>query len=294
MDANLSVTEFYQNVTFMPLIYYSKPYQLVGTISLGIILSVGFIGNIFVMLVLIWSPKMHTPTNCYLVSLSASDILVLLSTTTLMLQELYQPYNHWTLGTLACQFSVCLQYLSVDASALSICAFSVERWVGICYPMRAHYMCTVRRAVKITVGIWIFAIVYNIPWIFMSTTLSIAHQNGSYKICTFKYIRTAYRAVYMCDLILFYVLPLCVTSVMYIQISWRLFRNDNRGINLNNNNIFVRRQVNSHLSTNNNGDSIETQHQVHLWKAFNRVKARKQVSHCMDHFKSIMYCYNGI
>lgn len=272
MESNITLLNLYSmiNNTTMPIIYYSLTYQIIGTISLGIILLVGLIGNMLVTLVLILSPKLHTPTNCYLVSLSLSDILVLLSSTTLMLQEIYQPFNYWTLGNFSCKLSVCLQYFSVDVSALSICAFSVERWVGICYPIRAQYMCTNKRAVKIILGIWIFAFIYNLQWIFM-TTVQIT-KFGLFQTCTFKFVRTAYKAVYMCDLILFYALPLCATSVMYIQISLRLFRTDLRGMTLFNQSNHLNR-----LIINGKPTLLPDNHDLQLWKAFNRIKARKQV-----------------
>ncbi|CAH8863255.1 unnamed protein product [Trichobilharzia szidati] len=283
MDSNLTYADPFRNDSLIPLIHYSMSYKIVGTISLGIILTVGLIGNILVMLVLTLSPKLHTPTNYYLVSLSASDLLVLMTSTTLMLQEFYQPYNHWTLGEFACQLSVCLQYLSVDASALSICAFSVERWVGICYPMRAQYMCTIKRAIKIIAGIWIFTLIYNIPWIFMSATVEQYSEYGTFEKCTFAFKRTAYKAIYMCDLILFYIIPLLITSVMYCQISWRLFRTDDiKGIS----SIVGRQQINLNrrpLPSENSEHAyattimIESQQNLKICKVITRVRARRQV-----------------
>uniref|UniRef100_A0A3Q0KMD9 Thyrotropin-releasing hormone receptor n=1 Tax=Schistosoma mansoni TaxID=6183 RepID=A0A3Q0KMD9_SCHMA len=277
MDTNFTLLNMNKNISLIPLILYSLPYKLVGTISLSVILTVGVIGNIFVMLVLTLSSKLHTPTNCYLISLSASDLLVLMTSTTLMVQEFYQPYNHWRLGNFACQLSVCLQYLSVDASALSICAFSVERWVGICYPMRAHYMCTIKRAIKIITGIWIFTLTYNIPWIFMSTTVKQYSEYGSFETCTFKFKRTAYKAIYMCDLIVFYVLPLLITSVMYCQISWRLFRTDNKGISLVGQQINFNQIISSGKTERSYATISETQHNLKLRKVINRARARRQV-----------------
>nr|CAH8869046.1 unnamed protein product [Trichobilharzia regenti] len=289
MDANLTYDDPLRNHSLIPLIHYSGSYKIVGTVSLGIILTVGFIGNILVMLVLTLSPKLHTPTNCYLVSLSASDLLVLMTSTTLMLQEFYQPYNHWTLGNFACQLSVCLQYLSVDASALSICAFSVERWVGICYPMRAHYMCTIKRAIKIIAGIWIFTLIYNLPWIFMSTTIRQHSEYGTFEKCTFAFKRAAYKAIYMFDLILFYVIPLLITAVMYCQISWRLFRTDDikgsissvvgrQQINLNRRTVASGNPQHSY-ATNATTTAIlnESQQNLKLRKVINRVRERRQV-----------------
>ncbi|RTG86649.1 thyrotropin-releasing hormone receptor [Schistosoma bovis] len=235
---NFTLLNMNKNISLIPLIHYSLPYKLVGTISLSVILTLVI-------------------------------YLVLMTSTTLMVQEFYQPYNHWRLGNFACQ----IKY----ASALSICAFSVERWVGICYPMRAHYMCTIKRAIKIITGIWIFTLTYNIPWIFMSTTVKQYSEYGSFETCTFKFKRTAYKAIYMCDLIVFYVLPLLITSVMYCQISWRLFRTDNKGISLVGQHINFNQIISSSKTERSYATISETQHNLKLRKVINRVRARRQL-----------------
>ena len=48
-------------------------------------------------------------------------------------------------------------------------AFTIERYIGICHPMRAQYICTVKRAKMIIAGIWLFSLIYNSPWLFLIT-----------------------------------------------------------------------------------------------------------------------------
>jgi len=62
------------------------------------------------------------------------------------------------------------QYLGVNVSSLSITAFTVERYIAIGHPMRAQTMCTVSRAKRIIVALWIFGVVYCAPWLGLSTT----------------------------------------------------------------------------------------------------------------------------
>ncbi|KAL7057880.1 hypothetical protein AAHC03_017041 [Spirometra sp. Aus1] len=170
----------------MPPLYYSLPFQILGTIAAILILSVGLSGNILVIVVILWSSKMRTPTNCYLVSLSFSDLLFLLNATAPLIWELYVMIQEWTLGLHACRLIVAIQYLSVDASALSMAAFSVERWVAICHPMRAQTLCSVNRALKIIAGIWIFCTAYNVVWLFTLETQTVSYRMGTYEKCTFK------------------------------------------------------------------------------------------------------------
>jgi thyrotropin-releasing hormone receptor len=63
-----------------------------------------------------------------------------------------------------------LQYLGIDASALSLTAFTVERYIAICHPMKAKSICTISRAKKIIVACWTFAVLYCSPWFLLTTT----------------------------------------------------------------------------------------------------------------------------
>lgn len=64
---------------------------------------------------------------------------------------------------------LCFQYLGIDASALSLTAFTVERYIAICHPIKSKSICTISRAKKIILTCWIFAIVYCSPWFFLTT-----------------------------------------------------------------------------------------------------------------------------
>ena len=136
--------------------YYSMPYRIIGCLFVSIIFVVGFVGNIMVVVVVLRTRCMHTPTNCYLVSLAIADILALVSGTIPTIVEYWLRIDECFLGSVGCVLMVFTQYLGVNASSLSITAFTIERYIAICHPMRAQTMCTVRRGKRIIAGIWIF------------------------------------------------------------------------------------------------------------------------------------------
>ena len=55
------------------------------------------------------------------------------------------PILQWVWGSVGCTLMIYLQYLGIDASALSLTAFTVERYIAICHPMKAKSICTISR-----------------------------------------------------------------------------------------------------------------------------------------------------
>lgn len=211
----------FTNMSDMPPIYYTKIYQIISVLFASIIFVIGFFGNILVVIVISRSRKMRSPTNCYLISLAVADILVLLSATLPEIPRAFLKVEEWPWGRAMCSILIFLQYLGVDASSLSITAFTIERYIAICHPMRAQRMCTIRRAKKIICGIWLFSILYCSPWL----GLTIIKKHGNLNSCTFRLKRQQYNVIYLADLIVFYVIPLCIAGILYALIARILFGN---------------------------------------------------------------------
>lgn len=196
--------------------YFTLPYRVIGCMFVSIIFVVGFVGNVMVVIVVSRTRTMHTTTNCYLVSLAIADILLLVSAPLPTIIEFFLIMDQCIWGHVGCSIMVFTQYLGVNVSSLSITAFTVERYIAICHPMRAQTMCTVRRAKRIIAVLWVFGICYCVPWLFLTTTRYITFRDGSLiETCTFKLDRRHYVTYYMADLMIFYVAPLILTCVLY-------------------------------------------------------------------------------
>ncbi|CAJ0592642.1 unnamed protein product [Cylicocyclus nassatus] len=176
---------------------------------------IGIVGNILVIFVVLKVRGMKTPTNCYLVSLAFSDTLFFLASTPTELSSLFTA--DYPFGSLCCSLFTYLPYLAINSSALSITAFTVERFIGICHPFWARTICTVKRA-KLIIGIiWGFSLIYNFPWLFLSGL--IIDEEGAY--CDFKMGREdwKYKVMYVGDLVGFYVIPMFLNIVIYAKIA---------------------------------------------------------------------------
>ncbi|KYO42141.1 hypothetical protein Y1Q_0002772 [Alligator mississippiensis] len=113
----------------------------VATILLVLLIcGVGIAGNVMVVLVVLRTKHMVTPTNCYLVSLAVADLIVLLAAG---LPNISEVVASWVYGYAGCLCITYLQYLGINISACSITAFTVERYIAICHSIKAQLLCTV-------------------------------------------------------------------------------------------------------------------------------------------------------
>lgn len=96
--------------------------------------------------------------------------------------------------------------------------------MAICHPMKAHKICTQRRAKKIICTVWVVAVVYCAPWLVLTTTKPLYYRGyPQARECAFKRPRDEYLPYYFTDFIVFYMIPLTVSCVLYGLIAWTLF-----------------------------------------------------------------------
>ncbi|KAL3312971.1 hypothetical protein Ciccas_008431 [Cichlidogyrus casuarinus] len=199
-------------------------YRLVVGFSGFVTLIVGLVGNALVIAVIITTRSLHTPTNCYLVSVAVSDFLLILTANmeAVITQVLFGDMYFHVHSLILCRIWATMQYLCADVSALSIAAFSVERWIAVCHPLKAQRMCTIDRALKIITAIWVLNIAYCSSWLFLSEQEFFNTEFGFMMLCKPANIPFFFWN-YMADFILFYVFPLTVTAVLYVQIAKKLY-----------------------------------------------------------------------
>lgn len=101
-----------------------------GGVSIFLVLlvcGVGIVGNAMVVLVVLTTRDMQTPTTCYLVSLDLADLTVLVAAGLPSVSESLA--GQWVYGHSSCLGITYFQYLGINASSCSILAFTVERYV---------------------------------------------------------------------------------------------------------------------------------------------------------------------
>lgn len=198
-------------------------YKVVSVFFVTLICGVGIVGNVMIILVVLTTKHMRTPTNCYLVSLAAADLMVLTAAGLPNITEAL--YGQWVFGYAGCLGITYFQYLGINASSCSITAFTVERYIAICHPIKAQFLCTLSRAKKIILLVWTLTSAYCVLWLFLSDVKKLTYDNVVLLSCGYKVSRSHYLPIYFTDFAVFYVLPLTLATIMYGLIARILFLN---------------------------------------------------------------------
>lgn len=123
----------------------------------------GTFGNICTCIVIIRNHYMQTTTNYFLFSLAVSDVLILIFGLPQEAYTIWEAYP-WRFGKEFCIFKAMLSEVTSYASVLTITAFTVERYVAICHPLKSHKLTDLGLTIKIIIGIWIFSLLCAIPY----------------------------------------------------------------------------------------------------------------------------------
>lgn len=170
-DNDSNVTRWDENST--TVVPYDKKHdmELFNYYLMGIggtcVCCIGIICNILSVIVLT-RRVMNSSTYSYLSALALCDTLALFFTLILYSEDLKYPVKgelRWAEPVYVYLFpfvhpaAIVFQVTSIWLTL----AFTVDRYIMICHPFKAEKMCTVSRARKVIVCLYIFGIIFNIP-----------------------------------------------------------------------------------------------------------------------------------
>ncbi|KAM7304967.1 hypothetical protein ISCGN_014867 [Ixodes scapularis] len=131
----------------------------------------------------------------------------------------------WILGLFVCKGVSYLQGVSVCASVNTLVAISIDRFFAICHPMKRQI--TIRVCRVIIAVIWSFSLTITLPWTFFFRLMPmLSESNSSLQVCREDWPTERMGMLYfiVANLILCYLLPLCVITLCYIFIWLKVWR----------------------------------------------------------------------
>ncbi|XP_051735984.1 growth hormone secretagogue receptor type 1-like [Ctenopharyngodon idella] len=183
------------------------------------LLLLGLLGNALTILVVWRRPQMRSTTYLYLSSMAVSDVLILL----LMPLDLYKlwRYRPWLLGDAVCKLSVFVGECCTFSSILHMTALGAERYLAVCFPLRARLLVTRRRVRVLIAGLWGVAMLSAGPALALVGVEQL-EAGASECRCT-QYAQTSGLLKAMLWLSnLYFICPLTILTLLYGLIARRL------------------------------------------------------------------------
>ncbi|KAJ3588322.1 hypothetical protein NHX12_011915 [Muraenolepis orangiensis] len=142
--------------------------DLKRAIPLGLVLGAfivfAIVGNILVILAVVCNRHLRTPTNCFIINLAIADLL--LGTMVLPVSATLEILDYWVFGRIFCDIWAALDVLCCTASIMSLCVISIDRYIGVSYPLQYPGIVTEKRALWAMFGVWVLSIVISIGPLF--------------------------------------------------------------------------------------------------------------------------------
>ncbi|CAM2096088.1 motilin receptor [Caretta caretta] len=195
----------------------------VTALCLGLFL-VGVAGNVLTLLVLRRCRELKTTTNLYLGSMALSDLLILLG----LPFDLYRLWRSrpWIFGQLLCRLSYYLGEACTYCTILHITALTVERYLAICFPLKAKVVITKRRVKAVIGALWAFALLSAGPFFFLVGVEQRDNQTDFSRECRLTPLATesGLLGIMLWVTTSYFILPVLCLNVLYGLIGRALWR----------------------------------------------------------------------
>ncbi|NXG13652.1 MTLR protein, partial [Grallaria varia] len=192
------------------------------------LLVLGVAGNVLTVLLVRGCRHTKTATNLYLGSMAISDLLILLG----LPFDLYRLWRSrpWIFGQLLCRFSHYLSEGCTYCTILHITALTVERYLAICFPLKAKVVVTKRRVKAIIGALWAFAFLSASPFFFLVGVEQPHNHTDLGRECkpTPQALQSGLLATMFWVTTCYFVLPVLCLSVLYGLIARELWRSNTR------------------------------------------------------------------
>ncbi|NXS53979.1 GHSR protein, partial [Brachypteracias leptosomus] len=144
------------------------------TIISIVLFFLGVSGNLLTIVIFRRSQEMRTTVNMYLSSMALSDTLIFLG----LPSDLYRlwKYKPYIFGDFLCKFFIYLSETCTYCTILHVTTVSVERYLAICFPLRAKVTITKWRVKRVILALWGCSLLTASPILFL---FGVEHPKGS-------------------------------------------------------------------------------------------------------------------
>ncbi|KAL0880751.1 hypothetical protein ABMA27_001959 [Loxostege sticticalis] len=191
------------------------PVKIITSTILGVLMILSIVGNGCTCAVITRDRTMRTPTNCYLFNLAITDLLLALFVPI----EIYLIWcpDLYPFGEAGCRVHFLLYDCLCNCSALTICAFTIERYLVVSNPFLRQKLSLKSRVFKILGVIWTISFAFCVPDLFYIDLL----EKKKYVYC-FVTMADPMKILVGVEQLVFFVIPMTVIFVLYVLIAIKL------------------------------------------------------------------------
>ncbi|KAG9268082.1 galanin receptor type 2 [Astyanax mexicanus] len=172
----------------------------------------GTVGNSLVLAVVLRGGRASAKiTSVFIVNLCAADLGFIVLC--VPVQAAVYTLPEWRFGSLACRTAHFAVYLTMHASALTLTAVSLDRYLAIRYPLRAREMRTPRNALICIGVVWAVSLVLSSPYLSYYQQMDL---DGT-TVCIPAWDYQQRRAMDVCTFVFGYLIPVLVLSLTYAR-----------------------------------------------------------------------------
>nr|XP_054765080.1 thyrotropin-releasing hormone receptor-like [Lytechinus pictus] len=199
-------------ISLLPTVSYK--HRIIVSALLLFVSLLGMAGNFLVILSVMVSKKLQTPTNVLVVSLAVADLMTCLIIPLQVVMLLSQ--SDWPLPEVVCKGIVYMSYAAICCSVMTLTAIAIIRWYVITRSVHGyHGINTHRSMITVAIITWIASFIAMVT----PPSLGIGSVGYSefYRLCSVT-DDNPLRAFYVLIQAIILVLALFVTAVFYILI----------------------------------------------------------------------------
>lgn len=201
--------------------------SIVVPIFFSLIGITGFIGNLLVVLTVVFNVQMRNTTNLLIFNLSFADLLFIVFCIPFTAVDYWRP-GQWPFGLTWCKT---VQYLIVVTAYISIYTLvlmSMDRFLAVCYPVSR--MRSERNTIISICILWAAVLLYNLPAYYLHGLDEYSHEGRNSTSCKFieeNDLSVSWSTFHFSMFTSSYLLPLVLISGLYLCMLLRLWKNSN-------------------------------------------------------------------